>query len=125
MLDYRNIYLMRYGKTSKCKIGIAKNTNRRRRAVDKALPDKRVEVLFSVPVFFAYRNEQRLHTKYDCGSYRFRKIGKNGGGTEWTELNALDRLCVRIDLVRIATEQYLFVIFVAALLTVAALIITL
>lgn len=103
-----------------CKIGISNNVGRRRSEVDKAIKGKRVLVLFSLPVFFAEYHEQRLHSKYGCSSYTVEGIGKGGGGSEWARLNALDRLCVRIDLCIIALEQFLIIILILSLLAFCA-----
>lgn len=115
MFDFRKIYLMQTEDI--CKIGISNNAKRRRREVDKSLPKNAVTLRFSVPAFFAERNEKRLHRKYGCGSHRWQKIGKDGGGTEWAKLNGLQRFCVRVDLVLIVLEQ---IFFTAAVLVIAA-----
>lgn len=115
-LDYRHVYLLRYGRTSKYKIGIAKNVENRRKQVDGALPEKRVKKVFSMPLFFAERNEQKLHGHYSDSRYFFKKIGKKGGKTEWFKLNGLEVFAVQVQLILMVVIQFSMIVSISLLI---------
>lgn len=118
LLDYRRVYLLQYGNTSKHKIGIAKNVEKRRKQVDAALPEKRVKVVFSIPMFFAERNEQKLHSWYADNQYFFRRIGKKGGRTEWFRLNGLEVFAVQFQLILQVFIQFVMFFSIITIVTI-------
>ena len=93
--DYRDIYIMkritrrswyaRFTFQSEYKIGIAKNTVRRNKTINKAVRG-RVVIMSRRPVLFAYNKEQRLHRLFADTRFTM-KGGKGGGLTEWFYLS--------------------------------------
>lgn len=94
LLGLESIYLLRYGKTSKYKIGISKDVNRRLKEVDSALKDRKVSIIRSIYVFNAKKLENKLHERFKNDRFNFLKAGRKGGKTEWFDFNFLESFFV-------------------------------
>ena len=76
------VYLMRKEGSSRCKIGIARQPEVRRRQVDRGVRGK-VYIVYARPVLFARVVEKFLHTRFATLRFNFWQAGRSSGRTEW------------------------------------------
>lgn len=91
MITY--VYLMRKRGTRKCKIGIARKPEIRRRQVDRAVRGN-VYLVYYRPVLFAAVAEKFLHSRFATMRFRLWQAGPGAGRTEWFHFNILQRAIV-------------------------------
>lgn len=88
------------------KIGIAYDVGKRRSQIKRTMKGRGLKTLFAMPLFFAGKNEKTLH-----GIFKHRKVYKRGvdGGTEFFNLNWIQRMFVRLYLFFVFTLQWKFI----------------